>query len=285
MTWMNLPEEYSGKESKFWILPIEYEGEVSFEKGSAKGSQEIVRASFQLEYYDEINESEPFRQGIHLLSAKTPDPAKHVNVIKAEVERINPVNKFLLVLGGDHSITIGLVQGFENFHEDFSVIVLDAHADFRQDWQGSQNNHACVCKQLSKKHSLAILGLRSLDIDEHEELKIQKENGQVDFLFANECGEDKIESVLGKLKRKVYLSIDADAFDPSIIRNTGTPEPSGFNWDQLLNILQKIFARKEVIGCDIVEFCPAGNENDVRVEAYTLAKLVYKIISMKENQN
>ena len=278
LNWMNLPQEYSGEESKFVILPVEYEKEVTFGTGAAQGSQEIIRASEHLEYYDCQFDTEPFLDGVKLLdpiktvtseSQKQHTPQEMVNTVSATVAQ-QTGNRFVIGLGGDHAVTIGLVKGQEQLHEDFSVIILDAHADFRDSWNGSSLNHACVAKQVSKKHEVVIVGVRSMDIDEKKQID---SSSDVHLLLAHEFSLDKLKQLLPELKKKVYLSIDVDVLDSSIIRNTGTPEPAGLTWNQVVDILQLVFQEKQVIGADLVEFSPQ-QKSDFQGEAYSLAKLV-----------
>ncbi|MFH1589151.1 MAG: agmatinase [archaeon] len=260
MRFMDLADEYSGENSFFSILPIEYEKDVTYGKGASKGPKEIIKASQHLEYYDEQFYCEPFLKGIKTLEAVE------------EVKELS--NNFTIALGGDHSITIGVVDKLLE-KEDFSVIVLDAHSDMRHSWNNSKYNHACTSKRISEKTSIGLIGIRSQDIDEAKEIKKNKDIHQIK---AYEFNEEKLFQLLKKLKNKVYISIDVDVFDPSFIRNTGTPEPGGFTWNEVINILQKIFKEKEVIGADIVEFAPNIN---FEAEAYSLAKLAYKLMSLK----
>lgn len=292
---MNLPKEY--RKGKFVILPIEYEKDLTFGTGTINGPKEIIAASKHLEYYDEQFDCEPFEKGIELLEPiKATEPEEMIEKVSAKIKKLytgarhdydfsdenscasigaSVQNKFVIALGGDHSVTIGLVKAQEQIHQDFSVIILDAHADFRDSWNNSSLNHACVAKQVSKKHDLALLGIRSMDIDEKKQID---NNENVHLLKAYGFTLDKLKEILPKLKDKVYISIDVDVFDPSFIRNTGTPEPGGFNWNQMIAILKTIFKNKEVVAADIVEFSPKEN---FQAEAYALAKLVYKIMAMK----
>ncbi len=279
MSWMNLNKEYSGEASKYVILPIEYEKDVTYGKGASSGSKAIIEASKHLEYYDEEFDKEPFVEGIKLadslnLIAKIPE--NMVDIVDNKVKELK--NKFVIGLGGDHAVSIGMIKGMEAEHGDFSVIVLDAHSDFRDSWNNSSLNHACVSKQISKKHSLAIIGVRSMDIDEAKEIDEKKD---VHLIKAYDLDIEKLDKVIDKLKDKVYISIDVDVFDPSFIRNTGTPEPGGFSWNKVIGILKTIFDNKQVIGCDIVEFAPKVN---YEAEAYALAKLAYKIMALKKQQ-
>ena len=274
MKWMNLPEEYS--KGKFVILPIAYEKNLTFGTGAALGSQEIIKASEHLEYYDDQFDCEPFEKGIELLDVLELNKKTPEKMVKEVSEKVSEQKKkFIISLGGDHATTIGVVKGLEQLHNNISIIILDAHADFRDSWNNSSLNHACVSKQLSKKHSLGLLGVRSMDIDEAKQIK-GAEN--VHLIKAYDFTLEKLKEILPKLKDKVYISIDVDVFDPSFIRNTGTPEPRGLDWQEVINILKIIFSKKEVIGADIVEFAPREN---FQAEAYSLAKLIYKIMAMK----
>ena len=251
MKFMNLDEKYSGDDSYFAVVPIAEERDVTYGKGAKKGAKEIIKASKHLEYYDEQFDNEPFELGI-----KTTDKI--------------PENQFFVVLGGDHSVTIDSVP------EDCSVLILDAHSDFRYSWNNSMNNHACVARRLSEKHKIGIIGVRSQDKDEMEAIK---NNENVHVLKAYDFSKEKLIEILDKLDSKIYISIDVDVFDISFIRNTGTPEPGGFSWNDVIEILKLVFERKNVIGTDIVEFAPKEN---YRAEAFSLAKLAYKLMSLKQ---
>ena len=281
MTWMRLPKEYTGPDSKFVILPIPYEDNPTYGEGASKGPEAIITASEQLEYYDEQFDCEPFVKGIQVLKNPIPPnsqkPEASIEAISEAVKGLGDKgDKFLLGLGGDHAVTIGIVKGLEEKHKDFSVLILDAHSDFRSSWNGSPINHACVSRNLVKNHKVGIIGVRSQDADEAKEAQ---ENDNVIILKAHAYDEKALDKVLEFLGDKVYLSIDVDVFDPSFIRNTGTPEPGGFTWDRVISILEQVFTAKTVIAADIVEFAPKEN---YRAEAYALAKLAYKLFALKE---
>jgi agmatinase len=279
MTWMNLPQEYRTKESKFIVLPISYEKDLTYGQGASKGPSEIIKASQHLEYYDDQFDCEPFEEGILTLPELqliNNTPEEMVGLVKTKIQQNN--NKFIISLGGDHAVTIGIVKGLERIHEEFSVIQFDAHADLRDSWNNSSLNHACVAKQISKNHGLLQIGIRSMDFDERNTIN-NDEN--IHLISAYDFNQEQIIKLLPKLKDKVYITIDVDVFDPSIIRNTGTPEPGGLTWNNIINSLKIIFKNKQVIGADIVEFAPNNNADS---EAYTLAKLAYKIMALKYNQ-
>lgn len=274
MNFMNLPEENATEQSLFYILPIEYEHNPTYGKGAENGSKEIIKASQHLEYYDEQFESEPYEKGIHLLEPLKLNQPEELNKITETVTKIK--NKFLISLGGDHAITPAITKGIQG---KFSIIILDAHSDFRYSWNNSTQNHACTARNISKNHKTGIIGVRSQDIDEAKEIS---KNENVTVIKAYELDEKKLKEMLDKLDEKIYISIDADVFDPSFIRNTGTPEPGGLSWETTIEILKTIFQEKKVIGADIVEFAP---KNNYEAEAFSLAKLCHKIMAMKLKYN
>ncbi len=274
MNWMALPQEYSTEEAFFKILPISYEKSVTYGQGASKGPEAIIKASQHLEYYDEQFKTEAFIKGIQILpklNLNNNTPKEMVQTIKSTVEKQK--NKFVISLGGDHAITIGTIKGLET-ENDFSIIQFDAHSDYRDSWNGSQLNHACVANQV-KNHEILQIGIRSQDADEAKQIE---ENKNLHIVYAWEFNINKIKELLPKLKQKVYITIDVDAFDPSFIRNTGTPEPGGLTWNQVIKVLELIFKEKKIIGADITEFAPKENYES---EAYSLAKLAYKIMNLK----
>ncbi len=275
MKWMNLPDEYSKEDSLFAVFPISFEGNVTYGRGASRGAEEIIKASMHLEYYDEQFDVEAFEHGINLATGVR---AEDEEEIITKIQQYFPRNEFVVSLGGDHSVTIGCVKALEEKDEDFSVVILDAHTDFMDSWNNSQLNHRCVGKRLHSNHEILSIGVRSMDVDEK---KLIDEYDDVNIIKAYEFNEKTLRKELKKLQKRVYISIDADVFDPAFIRNTGTPEPGGFSWNHVIGILQVIFEMKEVIGGDIVEFAPHEN---FRAEAFSLAKLAYKIIGLKAKQ-
>ena len=271
MNWMNLPEKYTTNDSKFIILPVPYEKDLTYGIGASDGPKAIIEASKQLEYYDDQFYCEPFEDGIQLLQPTTGEtPEEMIENVSRVVKEHK--DKFIIGIGGDHAITLGLTKHLD---ENVSIIQFDAHADFRDSWNSSSLNHACVARQLSKKHSILQIGIRSMDIDEK---RLLDETENINTISTYDYSLEKIKDNLKKLKSKVYITIDVDVFDPSFVKNTGTPEPGGLTWDDIINTLQIIFKEKEVVGTDVVEFAPKCN---YEAEAYALAKLIYKIMSLK----
>ncbi|MFT4297602.1 MAG: arginase family protein, partial [Candidatus Woesearchaeota archaeon] len=231
-----------------------------------------------LEYYDEEFIVEPYLQGIETLPAvNSLDELKKTSIIskKSTLQK----DSFIIAIGGDHSISIPIINSLS---DDVSIIIFDAHPDMFHSWNNSTENHRCVAQRASSKHKVLIAGIRSMDKDEEE---IIKNNSNVSIIKMHEFFIDDFKSKLNNLANKVYISIDVDAFDSSLIRNTGTPEPGGLSWNEMINLLKIIFSEKQVIGADIVEFAPNKNDPGTRAEAYCLAKLCHKIMAMKAKYN
>ncbi|MEM0231106.1 MAG: agmatinase [Candidatus Woesearchaeota archaeon] len=280
MKFMNLPEEYSGPNSRFLIVPIPYEGRVSWMSGASKAPANIIRASANLEYYDEEFEVEPFLKGIATLKSITPGRVSEeaaVRSIERKVAQLKIEGSFPVFLGGDHSVTIGVVKGLEKKFFDFGFISIDAHSDLRESWNKSRFNHACTSRRVLENHPVLIVGLRSQDSEEAEIIR----EGRALAIKRYEYSPQFLKSALAKLPQSVFLSIDVDAFDPSLVRYTGTPEPGGFFWNELIEILKLIFEHKKVIAADVVEFAPGKDEKITNAESFTIAKLIYKIFALK----
>jgi len=292
MNFMNLPEEYANKDAKAIIIPIPYEGKMSWSQGASKGPEKIIIASQELEYYDMDLDSEPFEEGIYLTEEVRSSHEKEDEAIPEISEKLKTIlsenkNRFFIALGGDHSTTYAITSALDKIKTDkddeYSVIVFDAHSDLRFSWNDSTMNHACVSHNISKQHEMALIGIRAMDSSEREFLQ-SEEGRNVHMINAKEYAHEglgKLKDILPQLKSKVFISIDIDFFDPSFIRNTGTPEPGGLFWNDMISALELIFNEKNVIGADIVEFSPKEN-NNYDAESYALAKLAYKMIGLSK---
>ena len=261
------------------ILPVPYEGGVTYGAGTAQGPDAVINASQHLELYDEMLAAEPFRMGIAtLMPLKPPSDLQglHKAIYRCSKTVIKE-DKFLVLLGGDHSISIGYFQALQEKHPLISVIQLDAHADLRDSYRGNPFSHACVMSRIREftNHTLQI-GIRSMSLDEAR--RIQRENLAVCTMTDYRRGNFDIDAAITRLPNPVYISVDVDVFDWSVIRSTGTPEPGGFLWDEALHLLQKIFMQKNVAGFDVVEL--SGESND-RNSAFAVAKLIYKMLGFK----
>ena len=268
------PIERRFSSSKIVILPVPYEGTTSYGKGTKNGPSAILKASQIVEDYDIELGFEPYKRvgGIHTaLPVKvSKDPHKAVYI---SVKKILSAEKIPLMLGGEHSISYGAVKAAKEFYPDLSVLQLDAHADLRDTYHGNKFSHACIMRRIRTMCPAVQVGIRSQD---REEADYIKEYGlQKSIFYAHEYDESKIQTIVKGLTDDVYITIDVDAFDPSVIPATGTPEPGGLLWEQVLAILKKAIAEKNVVGVDVVELAPKAN---LHYADYTVAKLVYKII-------
>lgn len=262
------------------ILPVPYEATTSFRSGTKEGPLAVIKASRGMELYDEELRAEPFQVGIHTfdeldLSLASPeDPHRRLEEL---VEALMLDDKFPILVGGEHSISLGPVRAFGKRFPDLTVLQLDAHADMRDTFQGTPYSHACIARRISEICPIVQVGVRSLSREEAEFL----EQGQVEnVLFATDIvsGRKSFADFLAKLGDKVYVTVDIDVFDPAEVPAVGTPEPGGLGWHQVLDILRQVFDSRNVIGLDLVELCPIpGNV----APDFLAARLVYKIIGMK----
>lgn len=268
------PRWSSLAESRFAVLKVPYDGTSTWIKGANRGPDAIIDASAHLELYDIETDSEPFRRGVY-----THDQAVQTTTVEemvAETQRL--VGGFLakgkvpVLLGGEHSVTIGAVEATAGAVSHLSVLQLDAHADMRDEYEGSRYNHACVMARVTEKCPAVQVGIRSMDASERAAVK----GGNI--YYARDIVGDGtwMDRVVEDLGDAVYLTFDLDVFDPSIMPATGTPEPGGLLWYDCLRLLRRVAARKRVVGFDIVELCPRPGAD--YPSAFLAAKLVYKII-------
>ncbi|GEQ85314.1 agmatinase [Patiriisocius marinistellae] len=278
-TYAGIPKENAALEtSKIVLIPVPYDGTSTFQKGADKGPDAFLHASENMELYDIETETEVYKQGIHLAEAITESssPEAVVNEVHKRTKEYILRNKFVTVFGGEHSISIGTIRAFNECFDDLTVLHIDAHADLRKEYQGSTCNHACAVYEASQTTNLIQVGIRSMDIAETTVLDKEK------TWFAHDMANDDywIDSVIEALGDNVFITFDLDAFDPSIMPSTGTPEPGGLFWYETLDFLKQVFEEKNVVGFDIVELCP--NEAD-KSSDFLAAKLYYKMLSYKFN--
>lgn len=279
-TFLEIEPQYSKFEtSKIVIVPVPFEATTTYIKGTKNGPKAILDASREIEDYDIELGYEPYKKvGIHTLSPLRLDETSsresfcHYLIYKKN-QKLLSKNKIPIMLGGEHSVTIGAVKAACESFKNLSVLQFDAHSDLRNSYHGSKFNHACVMRRIREICHAVQVGIRSQDI---EEIKYLKENRLLDTIYyAEKFNENKIKSIINKLSKDVYITIDIDVFDPSIMPSVGTPEPGGFSWDQVLNILRSVISKKNIVGVDIVELSPKPNLHHAD---FTAAKLVYKII-------
>lgn len=262
--------------SEIVLIPVPYDDTSTWVKGADKGPQAIIDASDSIETWDIETQSEVYLRGIHTDSAVLEKSSPEA-MFKAVYQRVNKRlsdEKFIGILGGEHSVSCGSIKAHAEKYADLSVLQIDAHADLREEYHGSKFNHACVMRRAQEWCSLVQVGIRSVCKEEIEFI----DNDAIFYAHQLWQNNDWIDSVIAKLSSNVYLTIDLDGLDPSILPSTGTPEPGGLSWWQLLTLIDRLTKAKKLVGFDVVELCPNPAEKSSDLLA---AKLVYKILSMK----
>lgn len=282
MLYGDFEEKYTNYETaEIAILPVPYDGTSTWIKGADKGPQALLEASFNMEFYDVETDSEVFTHGIATLEPVTEasSPEAMAEEVKQRVDAILKDKKFPVLLGGEHSVSIGAFQAIAKHYETFSILQLDAHSDMRDEYEGSPYNHACVmARGKDITASVAQVGIRSTAIEEKHNIDLDR------IFYAHEIKEPGnstwMYEVSQQLHDNVYVTIDLDVFDPAYMPSTGTPEPDGLNYREVLNFLRLINARHNIIGLDVVELCP----NPInKAPDFLAAKLIYQILSIKFN--
>jgi len=273
----DLPEEYSALENaRVVVIPVPFDRTSTWLKGADKGPAAIIEASAHMELYDIETDSEVYKKGI--FTAEPLDgqqlPEDMVEMVAEQVQKYLENDKFVVVVGGEHSISIGSARAHVAKNAGITVLQLDAHSDLRDEYKGSRYNHACAMARIAELCPIVQVGIRSMDSSEKKALDTSR------VIFAREISTNKswVEKVLSKLSEKVYITIDLDVFDPSIMPSTGTPEPGGLLWYDVLGLMRTVFENRNVVGFDIVELCP-----DERNKApdFLAAKLIYKLLGYK----
>lgn len=261
------------------ILPVPYEGGVSYGTGTAQAPEAVIAASHQLELYDEVLKGEPFRMGIATVVPPTlpTDPAGvQATVYRCAAELVDQ-GKFVVLIGGDHSVSSGFARALHAKHGSLSVIQIDAHADLRDTYENSRLSHACVMSRIRElTESTLQIGIRSLSGEEAH--RIERENLAVCTMSMYRRGDFDIDAAIDALQDPIFLTVDVDAFDWSVIQSTGTPEPGGFYWDEALELLGKIFDRRTVVGFDVVELSAQAHDAN---SPFAVAKMIYKMLGFK----
>ncbi len=262
------------------IVPVPYEGTVSYGTGTAGGPAAVLEASCQVETYDEWLEAEPCRAGI---LTRPPvrvcrDPGRMSDRVRRAVAAELAAGRFVLTLGGEHSVSLGACQAHLDRHPAAGVIQFDAHADLRASYGGTPYSHACVMARIREQvpsSRVLQLGIRSLSAPEAAEAR----RSRYKLVWARDirAGRLKLAEALRRLPDEVYLTFDVDWFDLSVVRSTGTPEPGGPDWESTMEILEAIFRHKRVIGADVVELCADAQD---RASAFAVARLVHRLIGL-----
>ena len=277
MNFCDLEPEYSSWESsKAVILPAAYEASVTYRPGTAKGPEAIIRASGQVELYDEELKKETYRLGINTLAPpdiKGLSPQEMIDRIGRLGSKIIESGKLPVLLGGEHTVSIGLARSLAKKYPDLSIIQFDAHADLRDKYQDSSFNHACAGRRLGELAPVIPVGVRNLS---KEEADFIGRSGQK-IIFAGQIIKQPrlIEDVISSLGENLYVTIDLDVLDPSIMPAVGTPEPGGLGWYDILYLLSALASKKKIVGFDVVELAPIPDEI---YSDFLAAKLIYRLL-------
>lgn len=267
------------KTASVLILPVSYEGTVSYGTGTGAGAMAIVDASRNMELYEEETDAEVYKIGIHTLEEFTPHPSPELMVdsLYDRAKEILKSGKFLCMLGGEHSISAPIIKAHaEKFH-NMSVLQIDAHADLRDTYDGTPHSHASIMARVVKDLRIPSVqvGIRSISADE---VRLLETGLPTKIFWAKDIvgRTDWIDDAVDSLTENVYLTIDIDGFDPSLVPTTGTPEPGGLGWYETLNLIRQIARKKRIVGMDLVEYSYVENYDS---PAFLCAKLVYKSLA------
>jgi len=273
-----LEEKFSSwNNSRIVILPVAYDLTTSYKSGTIDGPKAIIDASRYMEAYDEETEKEVSKLGIHTageIRSSELQPEDVIKKVEKKTSLILDAGKFPVIIGGEHSITLGPVLSCRKKFGNFSVLQLDAHSDMRDVFQGWKHSHGCIAKRITEITDVVQIGIRSLSKEEAEK---GHKNLKTFFMKDMVRSQRWAEEAIGSLKeKKVYVTIDMDVFDPSIMPSVGTPEPGGMGWYETLLLLKRLSREKEIIGFDAVELAPIhGNVSP----DFLAAKLVYKFLN------
>jgi agmatinase len=267
---------YSYDESEIIILPVPYDETSTWMRGADKGPDAILEASVNLEFYDIETDSEAHLKGIHtvepVLVKET--PAKLVNEVYRRTLELLDRKKFPVIIGGNHTVPIGAFRAYAERYSDLTILQLDAHGDLRQEYEGSEFNHACAMARAREFAPVVQVGIRSMSVGELPYAEKDR------IFYAYQLYNDKTlyRKALDKLTANVYITIDLDVFDPSIMPSTGTPEPGGPDYFELMHFLRDVIKNRNVVGFDVVELCPSQSNKS---PDFIAAKVIYQLLSYR----
>jgi agmatinase len=261
------------------VWPLSYEGTVSYGTGTGDGAMAIIEASRNMELYEEETGAEVYKLGIHTLEEFEPrdDPETMMNSLYARTKELLNSDKFVCLIGGEHSVSAPVIKAHaEKFH-DMSVLQIDAHADLRDTYDGTPHSHASIMARVVKDlHIPSVqVGIRSISADEARSLQAGLPTKI--FWAKDIVGKTNwIDDAVNSLTDNVYLTIDIDGLDPSLVPTTGTPEPGGLGWYETLTLIRTLAKKRRVVGMDLVEFSKTDNSD---APAFLCSKLIYKSLA------
>lgn len=275
-----ISKKYSDlQKAEIVVMPIPYDGTSTWIKGADKGPAAILEASANMELYDIETDSEVFKMGIHTTKPVTEksSPEKMTQAVYKNALKYVADDKFLVSIGGEHSVSVGAIQAYAETYEKLTVLQFDAHSDMRPEYEGSRYNHACAMSRAVEFCPVVQVGIRSMDVEEKKFITKKR------VFFAEERMQNPgwLDKAVKLLSENVYITIDLDVFDPSIMPSTGTPEPGGLYWYEVLEMIRKVNNKCNIVGFDVVELCP---NNIDKAPDFLASKLIYKILSYKFNK-
>lgn len=275
---LDLPEEFSDpKRAAVAILPVPYDATSTWKKGADRGPSALLQASGQVELYDLPSDSEPYRRGIATLTPVFCDegPERLAEMVDDRVDALLERGQLPVVLGGEHSVSIGAIRAAVRRHPGVSVLQLDAHADTREEYHGSAFNHACVMARAREWCPVVQVGIRALEREEMEGVDRER------VFFAHEIVPTTdhawMDRAVELLTDDVYVTVDVDGFDPSLVPATGTPVPGGLEWYPVNELLRRVSERRRIVGFDVVELLPQPGDHG---SEFLAAQLVHRMVAM-----
>ncbi len=270
----NIESEPDYSTARFAVLPLPYDGTSTWLKGADAGPQAILAASAHMELYDVETDSEPWRKGIVTLAPVTghDSPEEMVSSVREIALGLIRDGKTVVGVGGEHTVSIGLVRAHYEHFPGLNVLQLDAHADTREEFNGSRYSHACVMARIGEICPYVQVGVRSMDATEKRLL----DRGRTFFAHQIMDNGAWIDEVIARLDGPVYVTVDLDVLDPAEMPSTGTPEPGGLTYRQITKLLAAVCRRKQVVGFDLVELKPTEHD---KAPDFLAARLLYQMMA------
>jgi len=278
MNFLGLSDEEANFESaKYAVLPVGYERTTTYGHGTANGPKAIIAASQEVELYDEELKSEPYLAGVCTVEGFNDCEASSESMIAQVTDKVADLldsDKFVITLGGEHSISVAPVTAYAKRFSNLSILQVDAHADLRQSYLDDKHSHACAMRRIREVVSSTVgVGIRNMSREEADVIESERIPTFLAKDIAGKAGWE--QDVVDNLSENVYVTIDLDGFDPSVMPGVGTPEPGGLLWHEALSLFRVVCGSRNVVGFDVVELMPIPGS---LVSEFTAAKLIYKII-------
>jgi agmatinase len=272
-------EEFSNFErARVLVWPVSYEGTVSYGTGTGRGAEAIIDASRNMELYDEETDAEVYKLGIHTLSESpsVEPPERMMESLLARARELVATGKFLTMIGGEHSVSAPVIRAHAERYDNLSVLQIDAHADLRDTYDGTPHSHASIMARVTRDLRLPSVqcGIRSISAEEARSLS---ELPTRIFWAKDIVGRsDWWDAAVDGLTENVYLTVDIDGLDPSLVAQTGTPEPGGLGWYETIGLIRTLSRKRRVVGMDLTEY---SYVEGFEASAFLCAKLIYKSLA------